>query len=198
VNLHGIVAPIIASVNPLIPVSVQISTGPSVAGGKQTPTYATPGALTASIAGGVLTVAAVSQGFLMAGQTLSGANIPAGTSIAAQLSGTPGGPGNYQLSEAGQGIEVNSEAMTTALVVLGQVQPIATRDLMQLEGINLGGVRWKVYLNGEVDAIVRPERKGGDLITIATGRHQGVWLVVQVMEQFPDWCSAAIVQQNEA
>lgn len=82
------------------------------------------------------------------------------------------------------------------VTLLAQVQPITTRDLQQLEGINLGGVRWKCYLYGEVDGVVRPDMKGGDLITISSGRHQGVWLVAQVMEQFPDWCCAAIVQQN--
>ena len=87
-------------------------------------------------------------------------------------------------------------SFATPVSVMGQIQPISTRDLAQLEGINLGGVRWKIYLNGEVDSVVRPEVKGGDLITIASGRHQGVWLVVAVIEQFPDWCCAAIVQQN--
>lgn len=80
--------------------------------------------------------------------------------------------------------------------LLGQVQPITSRDLAQLEGINLGGVKWKIYLNGEIDGVVRPEKKGGDLVTIPTGPHQGVWLTVAILEQWPDWCAAAIVQQN--
>lgn len=82
------------------------------------------------------------------------------------------------------------------VTLLGQVQPMTADDLRQIDGVNLGGVRWKIYLNGQVDAVARPERKGGDLVTISTGRHQGVWLVVLVLEQFPDWCCAAIVQQN--
>ena len=86
--------------------------------------------------------------------------------------------------------------MTTSLVLQAQVQPITWRDLQQMEGVNLGGVKWKAYLYGEVDAVVRPEKKGGDLIIISTGRHQGVWLVTQILEQWPDWCVAAIVQQN--
>jgi hypothetical protein len=89
-----------------------------------------------------------------------------------------------------------SPSFSDAISLLGQVQPITTRDLAQLDGINLGGVRWKIYLDGEVDSIVRPEGKGGDLIIIPTGRHVGTWLVVQVMEQFPDWVCAAIVQQS--
>jgi hypothetical protein len=91
---------------------------------------------------------------------------------------------------------LRSPSFAAAISLLGQVQPITTRDLSQLDGINLGGVRWKIYLDGEVDAIVRPESRGGDLIIIPTGRHVGTWLVVQVMEQFPDWVCAAIVQQS--
>jgi hypothetical protein len=82
--------------------------------------------------------------------------------------------------------------------LLGQVQPITWRDLQQLEGVNLGGVRWKIYLNGKVDAIVRAEKKGGDLIVIPTGQHPGTWLVAQVLEQYPDWVCAAIVFQNSS
>jgi hypothetical protein len=125
-NLHGIAGPIISAVNPMIPVSLKISTGPGAiaADGSQDPGYCAP------------------------------------------------------------------------VTVTAQIQPITTRDLQQLDGVNLGGVRWAIYLYGEVNGIVRPEKKGGDLITIATGRHRGVWLVVQVIEQFPDWVKAAIVLQN--
>lgn len=201
-NLHGIASGYVGAVNPLIPVAVQVSAGPpAIAGdGTQTPAYATPGALTAKIddgagnVGTILNVSAVTQGLLIPGVTLSGGGgLLAGTTITSQLSGTPGGVGTYAVNQAQA---VVSEAMTTSLTLLGQVQPITWRDLQQMEGINLGGVKWKIYLNGEVDAIVRPEKKGGDLITISSGRHQGTWLVVQVLEQFPDWCCAAIVLQN--
>ena len=196
-NLHGIAAPYVGAVNPLIPVSVQISTGPAAiaADGSETPTYATPGAFTGSISGTVLTVTAVGSGDILSGVSLADttAALLPGTTITEQLTGPQGGIGTYAVN---QQQTVASEAMTTALTLIGQVQPISTRDLAQLEGINLGGVKWKIYLNGEVDAIVRPEKKGGDLVTISTGRHQGVWLVVAILEQWPDWCVAAIVQQN--
>jgi len=125
-NMHGIVAPYIGGVNPLIPVTVLVSTGQATtaADGSRAPTY------------------------------------------------------------------------TTLTGILGQVQPITTPDLRQLDGLNLGGVHWKIYLNGQVDSVVRPEAKGGDLIIIATGRHQGTWLVVAVLEQWPDWVCAAIVLQG--
>ena len=195
-NLHQIAGPIVAAVNPQIPVTARISVGDTVAAdGTPSPEYATPGSLVASIDGTVLTVASVGTGILMPGQLLADVtdDLLAGTTITAQLTGVPGGMGTYSVSQAQ---EVLSEAMTTSLVLQAQVQPITWRDLQQMEGVNLGGVKWKAYLYGEVDAVVRPEKKGGDLIIISTGRHQGVWLVVQILEQWPDWCVCAITLQN--
>lgn len=196
-NLHGIASPYIGAVNPFVPVSVQISTGLTATApdGSRAPGYATPGALTGSIAGTTLTVTAIISGAILPGVALADTTtaLLAGTSVTEQLSGAPGGIGTYSVNRPQT---VASEAMTTSLPLIGQIQPLTAWNLMQLDGIDLGGVRWKIYLNGEVDAIVRPENKGGDLITISTGRHQGVWLVVQVLEQWPDWVVCAIVQQN--
>ena len=61
----------------------------------------TPAAVvTASIAGTTMTVSAVSSGALAANQSLfnAGGTIADGTIIVAQLTGTPGGTGTYQLS----------------------------------------------------------------------------------------------------
>jgi hypothetical protein len=124
-NLHGIVSGVISAVNPMIPVTVQVSLPP----------------------------------------TLNAARKP--------------------IAQYGY-----------PQIVPAQIQPLTWRDIQQLDGINLGGVRWKVYLYGQVDGLVRPERKGGDLIIIAAGRHQGTWLVAQVLEQWPDFVLAAITQQN--
>jgi hypothetical protein len=193
-NLHAVAGPIVASVNPFTPVQVRISVGSQTAGdGSRTPQYAAPGAFTGSIAGNVLTASAVAAGALQTGQLLAGGAVAAGTTITGQLTGAPGGVGTYSV---GVGQTLGSTAMTTTAPAPAQVQPVTWRDLQQLEGVNLGGVRWKAYLFGQVDAIVRSERKGGDLIVISTGRHQGTWLVAQILEQFPDWCCCAIVLQN--
>lgn len=264
-NLHGIVAPYVGAVNPLFTVTVQVSTGPTTAGdGSQTNTYATPGALAASVGGSftasatgtTLTVSAVLAGSLWPGDAISGAGLPAGTTVVAQLSGTPGGTGTYQLNQAagplgpitvtaastilnasavtvgvlqvgqtvtGVGVAdgtlitgqvsgttggvglyrigrqqtVASVAMTTSLILDAQIQPITWRDIQQMEGLTLQGTRWKAYLYGQVDGLVRVESKGGDLITIpAPSPHAGVWLVTQVLEQWPDWVVAAITLQD--
>lgn len=197
-NLHGIASGYVAAVNPLIPISIRMSTGYEI--DPETfvsgPSYATPGGLSASIADGILTVSAVSAGKLMERQTLTGAGVLPETQIVSQLTGDDGGIGTYQLNRIYES-PLAEVAMTSDLILMAQVQPITWRDLQQMEGVNLGGTRRKIYINGTTDGIVRSLRKGGDLVTIAVGVNAGVWLVPQVLEQFPDWCCAAITLQNE-
>ncbi len=53
--------------------------------------------VTGSIAGDVMTVTAVGSGTVVAGATISGTGIDAGTKVLSQLSGTAGGIGTYRL-----------------------------------------------------------------------------------------------------
>lgn len=193
-NLRILTAGVVAAINPMIPVTVRISIGSQQnANFSRTPLYASPGAFTGSIADDLLTVSAVSAGALQAGQTIAGAGVTAGTTILAQASGTTGGIGTYTVDREQT---VASEAMTTVYSLQGQVQPMSFGELRQMEGLNLGGVRNKVYLFGIVDAVVRPERKGGDLLTIASAPWAGNYLMPVVFETWPGWCSAAIQLQN--
>lgn len=193
-NLHGIVAASISAVNPLVPVTVQVSTGPgaTTAAGKRPPTFATPGGLTGSITGDVLTVTAQASGKLLKGQTLTGTGIPAMTSIVAQLSGTAGGLGTYRINRELETPLVDV-AITTALIVPAQIQSLTFRDLQQIDGLNLQGNRNGIYFYGQIDGIVRPDNKGGDLITFPDG---SIWLVAIVLEDWPDWCKVAATRQN--
>jgi hypothetical protein len=77
--------------------------------------------------------------------------------------------------------------------VLGQVQELTTRDLRQLDGLNITGSSRKVYLYGTVNAGVRVTRNGGDLITLPDGN---VYLTTSVLEQWPDWVCVAITLQD--
>lgn len=79
-----------------------------------------------------------------------------------------------------------------------QVQALQFRDITQLDGLNIEGVQRKIYISGRVDGLIRPENKGGDIITIADGYGKGVWLVACVLEYWPDWCTVAVTQQNGA
>lgn len=122
-NLHGLAASMISSVNPLIDVTVKISTG-------QGPT-------------------------------------------------APNG--------------VRPPAYDTYAGIQAQVQPLSSQELRQLDGLNLGGNRNGIYLNGGVAGLVRATGQGGDIVITPDNL---VWLVVLVFEQWPDWCHAAIQLQN--
>jgi hypothetical protein len=81
--------------------------------------------------------------------------------------------------------------------VFAQVQPMTFRDLAQVDGLDLQGTRVSIYVSGEVDAIVRVTKKGGDLITIDRGPHKGVYLTVLVLEQWQDWVKFAATLQTD-
>lgn len=197
INLHSVVSSNISAINSKIPVTVQTSVGDAVgADGSRAPAYATPGSFFGSITGNVLTVQTVGAGVLMPGQTLFDevGLVAPGTMIVSQIDGVAGAQGDYEVSISQT---LTAEILQTTLTLWAEIQPITWRDTQQMEGLNLGGVRWKAYLYGQVDAIVRPEKKGGDLLTIPPGtRHAGTWLIAQVLEQWPGWVCAAITLQN--
>jgi hypothetical protein len=123
-NLHGIVAPIIGSVNPNVPCSMQVSTGYTTEpDGSRTPKY--------------------------------------------------------------------DEVTGTA-----QVQALTFKDLHQVDGINLNGAARGIYFYGDIQGVLRTRTKGGDIITLTDGPNVGDWLVVQVLETWPDWSKCACVLQN--
>lgn len=79
----------------------------------------------------------------------------------------------------------------------GQVQALDGSDLKQIDGLNLSGVLRAIYLRGVLAGVIRPDSMGGDLITIPAQANVpapfvGVWLVVKVLETWPDWTKAAI------
>jgi len=123
-NLHGIVAPIIGSVNPNVPCSMQVSMG-SVTNpdGSRTPTYNT-------------------------------------------VTGT------------------------------AQVQALTFKDLKQIDGLNQNGAARGIYFYGDIQGVLRTRAKGGDIITLTDGPNVGNWLVIQVLETWPQWCKCACVLQN--
>lgn len=178
-NLHAVIGPIISAVNQMTPVTVRISVGTVTnPDGSRTPAYETPGSLTGSVSGTTLTVTAVASGYLAAGQALAdaGPSLLPGTTITDQIGGTPGGIGTYSIN---QPQTVASEAMTTSLTVLAQIQALTTRDLRQMEGLNTQGELRGIYVSGTLNGVVRVLLKGGDLVVFPDGT---VWLVTLVPE----------------
>ncbi|VBB10630.1 hypothetical protein [Burkholderia stabilis] len=84
---------------------------------------------------------------------------------------------------------------------IAQVQALSAREIQHLDGLNITGVLRKAYLNGDWRGVYRPGNQGGDRIQFAAAAPvpltlQGTtWLVVQVFETWPEWCSLAIQLQ---
>ena len=72
-----------------------------------------------------------------------------------------------------------------------QFQAFSERELTHINELNIGGIIRKIYANGTLQAMDHKAGKGGDLLTIASN----TWLVVHVMEQWPDWCSVVAQKQ---
>ena len=80
-----------------------------------------------------------------------------------------------------------------------QIQALDSVELKQLDNLNIQGVIKGIYLRGALAGVVRPNQQGGDLVTIASPAptpYIGTWLIVKVLEQWPDWVKAAIVLQG--
>lgn len=195
-NLHSIVSGNVGAVNQHVPLTVRVSTGPAQNASYETvPGFATPGAYVASFAGDLMTVSSVGEGKLQAGQSVAGTGVLPLTVITEQVSGAAGGLGVYRLNRAQD--DLTDVDVTTAFTLMGQVQPMGWKDLQQTDALNLQGTMRKVYLYGQVEAIVRPDNKGGDLITDPSGR---VWLVSNVLEDwtYSGWCAVVATLQNGA
>lgn len=172
----------------------QLSGTPGGIGTYQLSAGATLNATTVTSASTVLNVATISGGVPQAGQTLadgSSALLP-GTSITGQLSGPTGGPGLYTVS---QQQTVASEAMTTSLSLLAQVQPVTTGDLRHLDALNIQGSHRALYYNGDISPTVRVALKGGDLVLF----DGATWKVTERMEPFfatAGWSKVVITLQD--
>jgi hypothetical protein len=73
-----------------------------------------------------------------------------------------------------------------------QIQPLSSSDLRMLDALNVQRAQCKIYMTGNAQGVNRANVKGGDLFVFPDGT---VWLVVQPMEQWPDWCGVAVTQQ---
>jgi hypothetical protein len=73
-----------------------------------------------------------------------------------------------------------------------QVQALTAADLRHLDGLNIQGATKSIILRGPLNAIVRVNSQGGDVVTIGTQ----TWLTVAVLEQWPLWSRCAIQLQD--
>lgn len=82
-------------------------------------------------------------------------------------------------------------------VARAQVQSLTFRDLTQMAGLNVEGERRAIYLSSDVEGVLRPDTRGGDLI-IFPDYH--VWLVAMVLENWittAGWVKVAVTRQQQ-
>ena len=87
--------------------------------------------------------------------------------------------------------------LTTSTSLTGQVQAMSGDDLKHIDGLNIQGVFRSVYLYGNIQGVVRADGKGGDTLRFpqVPGGVTQDWLVVQVMESWPDWARVIVCLQ---
>lgn len=76
--------------------------------------------------------------------------------------------------------------------IMVQSQEVTFTDLKQQEGMNIQSVQKKIYAAGDWRGIIRAEGVGGDIM-IMDG---SVWLITNVSETWPDWCSFVATMQT--
>lgn len=88
----------------------------------------------------------------------------------------------------------------TTFIVQVQPQALTFTDLTQLDGLNIQGVRRKIYLSGDVEGAIRADQRGGDILTFPEGTFPegNVWLAAHVLEHWPNWVAVAITLQNNS
>ncbi len=72
-------------------------------------------------------------------------------------------------------------------------QPVTNKDLQHIEGMNIQGDMQSVYINGDWVGVIRPARKGGDIIKHPNG---STWLITAVVEMWSDWTKVIVTLQN--
>lgn len=83
------------------------------------------------------------------------------------------------------------EPSYTDVPVTVQLQELSSTDLRQVDAVNIQGILRAAYLNGNFSGVNRPEQKGGDILMLGEQK----WLVVKVVEVWPDWCKLILNQQ---
>jgi hypothetical protein len=84
-----------------------------------------------------------------------------------------------------------------------QVQALSAPQIQHLDSLNIQGVLRNARLNGDWRGVYRPDSQGGDMIAfgdtpdVRADLRGSTWLVVQVLETWPEWCSLAIQLQKE-
>lgn len=86
-------------------------------------------------------------------------------------------------------------AYSDPVLYMAQVQELSFKSLQHVQGMGLQGIFRSIYIAGIVKGVDRASSQGGDFFRIVDNINSGDWLVVDVPEQWPDWCHIIVVKQ---
>lgn len=119
------------------------------------------GSMTASIVGGTMTVTAVVSGTLLAGQTVLGTGVLAGTYITAQLTGAAGGTGTYSLNNSQTTI---SGSMTVEATPITVAYDSTSGAYVFTSGVT-GAISSVAYASGSIGTALNLTQAGGAVLS---------------------------------
>ena len=103
------------------------------------------------------------------------------------------------------GASINADGSRTPTYVSytlqAQIQALASGELAQISSLNIQGTHRAIYLYGDIEGLLRSDRKGGDLVIFPDG---STWLVTTVLETWGSvgsgdmWCKVAATLQVDA
>lgn len=104
----------------------------------------------------------------------------------------------YTTSPSGKRTPAYADPVTAQV----QVQALSASQIQHLDSLNITGVLRNARLDGDWRGVYRVDTQGGDLLTFANTADvradlRGTsWLIVQILETWPEWCSVAIQLQK--
>jgi hypothetical protein len=85
--------------------------------------------------------------------------------------------------------------------ISAQVQPLSSKDIRQLDSLNIQGAEKAIYVNGSALAISRIKQFGGDIIVFAPGTlpEGNTWLVLAQLELWGGgiWSKVSVILQDD-
>lgn len=85
--------------------------------------------------------------------------------------------------------------------IVAQVQPLSSKDLRQLDALNIQSAEKTIFINGSALGIVRIKNRGGDLIVFPEGTlaEGNTWLILASLEQWgaSTWAKVSVILQDD-
>lgn len=99
----------------------------------------------------------------------------------------------YTTNDAG--VQENQYEDTEVII---QSQSMTSKELQLVESLGLQGYSRAVHINGNIEGLRRYTEQGADMLTFQQfdDAIPMDWLVVQVMESWPNWCRVLLCRQN--